>query len=780
MNRQLRQKIIISCALCAVTFTAYWPALHCEFVDYDDSAYVTANRHVRNGLTREGVEWAFTRLAGEDTYWHPVTWLSHMVDCQLFGVHAGAHHLVNVAFHIANVLLLFSILLKLTSMPGRSAVAAALFALHPLQVDTVAWIAERKNLLSVLFCLLSIQAYIRYVRTPKDSRRTKVIAFAATLLFFALGLMAKPSVVILPFVMLLLDFWPLRRYVTIPAVKASWSRLVMEKIPMFALSVASSVITILAHKRLGLIASSDELPFLHRTANAIVSYCGYLGKFVWPSHLAVYYPYPSTLPVAVLAAAALVLGVITALAVLTARKRPYLIVGWFWYLGALVPAIGIIQASSQAMADRFVYFPIIGLAIMAVWGCFDMLSVLRFPRTALVSMAAVVILLCGALTAHQCCYWQNSLTLFGHAVAATHDNYLAHVNYGAALKARGFNPAAKTNFLEALRLKPSSPEALNGLGVICFEEGDAAAAISNFVAALKIKPAYAEAHNNLGNALALQGNHAEASAEYVAALSLNPNYAEAHNNLGRVFEMKGQIPEAVAHYGTALEINPTYVDAHLNIGKCLLGQANVVEALPHFVTALKLNPNLIEARYQFANALIQQRNYTEALDQFASALHKKPTDAEVLGELARASVAQNKLDVAIDYLSRGLRSSPNDPSLHSNLGNCYAMRAEYDKAEAEYRSALKLKPDFADAYFNLGNVLNLRAKPDDAMHNYREAIRLKPDYIDARMNLAQLLQQQGDAAGARIQCAEVLRYQPENPEAKRLLNSLPSASPKHQ
>ena len=520
--------------LAAVTLAVYWPVGHYEFVNYDDPDYVVENSHVTPGFTRAGIVWAFTRLTGERTYWHPVTWLSHMLDCQLFGLKAGPPHLVNLAFHIANTLLLFLVLRRMTRAVWRSAAVAALFALHPLQVGTVAWVAERKNVLSTFFWLLCLWAYACYaavqglkskVQSPKpgDSHHASRFRFhpsrftlhaprlyALSLGFFALGLMSKPALVTVPFVLLLLDYWPLGRF-NLPwsrvqgsgsEVRGSTLRLLWEKLPFFAMATASVLITIAGHRRLGL-DNTASLPWQWRVGNALVSYVRYLGKTFWPTHFAVFYPYPGVWPPAVVGASAVMLLAVSGWVLWQGRQSPYLVTGWLWFLGVLAPMIGIIQAGSQAMADRFAYVPLIGLLIALCWGVGEFAQRLGRPGW-VAPIAACAILGCICATRHELQYWRNSVALFDRAVAVTQDNYIAEENLGVALARTGAMQQARAHLGESLRLQPERASAHFNLGLLLALEGKADQAAAQYREALRLRPRYPKALNNLAWLLATQ------------------------------------------------------------------------------------------------------------------------------------------------------------------------------------------------------------------------------------------------------------------------------------
>ena len=548
----------VSLGLLVAVAGAYWPVRRFGFVRFDDPLYVTENPHVLGGLTLPGLQWAFT--SGHAANWHPVTWLSHMLDVQIFGVDAGAHHAMSALLHVVTSALLFSALFRMTRCALPSLLVAALFALHPLHVESVAWVAERKDVLSACFWMLTLLAYDRYVRNPAARR------FGWVVLFFALGLMSKPMVVTLPFVLLLLDAWPLRRLALWPTW-ASMRPMLLEKLPLFALSAASAAVTVLAQSRGGAVASSARLPLTERLGNAVVSYGAYIGKMLWPAHLAAYYPYPDPLPATHVALGAVVLVATSVVAVRLARRRPYVLVGWLWYLGTLVPVIGIVQVGTQAMADRYSYLPLVGLFVALAWALHDLTEADPRRRRPVLLVAGALVVLCTAVTRSQVRHWESSRTLWTHALAVKSGNYAAHTYLGNALANAGSVDSAIAEYAEALRLNPDFPEAHNNLGPALVSQGRTDAAISHFAAAIRLRPDYADAHNNLGVALASQGKLEAAVAAYREALRIDPEHAHAHGNLGLALFALGRTADARAQLSLALQRNPARQDVRTALGR---------------------------------------------------------------------------------------------------------------------------------------------------------------------------------------------------------------------
>lgn len=633
------KKLWILFALLVVTAVAYWQSPSSDFINYDDPAYVTENDPVRAGLTVDGVRWAFTTVHVGN--WHPVTWLSHMLDCQIFGLNPAGHHFTSLFFHIANTLLLFLLLLRMTGAFWQSAFVAALFALHPLHVESVAWIAERKDVLSTFFLFLTIGAYVRYVEKPGMPR------YGCILLLFLLGLMAKPMLVTLPFLLLLLDFWPLNRF-WIPTQSGansapagppakpiqersrstrrrpgvspriaeppphdfpSWPRirhLLWEKIPLFILSVVFSVLTLLNQQREGFVSSLQLLPLDVRTANSLLSYVRYIGKMFWPDNLAVFYPYAKILPLWQVIGAALILIVMTAAVARIAKRFPYLIVGWLWYLGLLVPVIGLVSVGLQALADRYTYVPLVGLFIMIAWGVPELVKKWQARHDVLAVAAAIVLSILTAVTWTQLSHWRDSAALFRHTIAVTSDNSVAQDLMGSALRSGGDVEGALVHFAEAIRINPYNAEAHNHLGNILANRGALGEAVAHYAEAVRVCPDDEIFRNNLGNALYAQGKVDEAIGHLRDALRIKPGFTEARYNLGSILGSQGKHAEAVAHFREALRVKPGWAGLHNNLGSALLLQGNIDEAVAHFREALRIQPDYPTAQNNLRDALMMR------------------------------------------------------------------------------------------------------------------------------------------------------------------------------
>jgi len=538
----MRPEVLISLFLIISTFTVYWQVRNFEFLaNYDDLESVVENAIVQKGLTREGIAWAFTTFHTGN--WHPLTWLSHMLDIQLYGLDAGQHHLINVLFHIANSLWLFFIFRRMTADLWPSAFVAAMFALHPLHVESVAMVAERKDVLSTFFWMLTLWSYVRYTQHPGFYR------YLLALVFFGLGLMAKPMLVTLPFVLLLLDYWPLKRLRFESFISAEQSRkgakaffLILEKIPFLFFSAATSVVTLLAMQSVGGIVSRDLFPLKERIANAVISYCSYLAKTIIPHSLAAYYPYRHSISTWQVTAAGVLLVSLTALTIISARRRPYLTVGWLWYLGTLFPVIGLVQMASHAMADHYTYVPLVGVFILMAWGIPELLKNWQFKRIGLAAATAVFLTILMGITWIQTGYWSNGITLFRHAIEVTTGNWAAHNNLGVALRSQGRLREATTHYREAVRISPNYTDAHVNLAIALGQQGNLSEAILQFNEALRLNPRHTVAHNNLGVALALRGNLKEAIVHFREAIRLQPDYTDARNNLKKVLKSQSEQP----------------------------------------------------------------------------------------------------------------------------------------------------------------------------------------------------------------------------------------------
>ena len=649
ISRRQQSLLICSC-LALATAAVYWPVHHFEFTNYDDTLYVAENPRLREGLTLRGLGWAFVTPLD---LWMPVTWSVRLLEYQLFGLDAGAHHLVNALFHVVNTLLLFIVFRRMTGAPWRSALVAALFALHPLHVEAVAWVTGLKDVLSTCLGLLTIWAYARYAEQFTLRGPRVQVFYGLTLLLFALALMAKPMMVTLPLVLLLLDYWPLGRTrwakpatigsgpATGKSVKVTPGQLLKEKLSFFALAAGACAATLWAQRVEGPLVSLEKLPLGLRIANALLSYGGYLGKTFWPTGLAAFYPLDTNLSLAAATIAGAVLLGVTAAVIGRARRAPWLAVGWFWYLGMLAPVIGLVQVGVvPAMADRYSYVPLVGLFVMLCWSVPGSALEGRISRVTVCSAAVVALAVCAMLTGIQVGYWKNTETLFRHTLRVTRNNWLAHNNLGIALGRAGKIDEAIEHCEQALRIKPDFAEAHYNLGVALAQTGRMDEAIAHYEQALRFKPDFAEAHYSLANALLAMGDLEDAIAHYKQALRIKPDFAETHYNLGIALQQEGRVQEAMEHYEEALRINPAIAEAHNNLGIALKSLGKAREAIGHYEAALRTRPDYAEAHYNLGDALEQAGRVQDAIRHYERTLQLKPDFLEAQNRLARLRAVQ--------------------------------------------------------------------------------------------------------------------------------------------
>jgi len=592
----MRSPLVLSLVLFAGTLFLYFPTLDSAFVNYDDPAYVTSNTHVLQGLSWNNIAWAC--FATVEANWHPLTWISHMSDVQMFGTNPRGHHIVSVVLHAFNVVLLFFVLRRATGYILRSAVVAALFAVHPLNVECVAWVAERKSLLSMFFLLLALLAYGWYASKRSVGR------YAAVAVLFALGLAAKPMIVTLPLLLLLWDYWPLQRLASESDKRLTFFRLVVEKIPLLLLSAASSWITLYAQHAGGALGNTELLPFSQRLGNAIYSYASYLGKGIWPSGLAVFYPHPEgSLALWKILAAALLLLTVTALAWLNRERHRYLLAGWLWYLVAMIPMIGIIQVGRQAMADRYAYLPFVGLFVVAVWGCAELFAQLKLSSFAQGAVTAAVLVAYASMAFLQINYWHNSYTLFSHALAVTSRNGIAEDNLGTALMEMGRPDMAQPHFEAAAEFIPQLSTAHYNLGVLQQQQNHPDDARREYELALQYSSdatEAAQAHSNLGFLLlSLSESNPtdlnEATNQFTAALQINPDKQNSLLGRGIAEYRQSNLDAAVADLSRAAQIAPL-AQANFWLGRALEDKGQSQAAATAYAAALQLAPGMVEAQ----------------------------------------------------------------------------------------------------------------------------------------------------------------------------------------
>jgi len=663
---------VVCILLAVIVWIAFGQTLHHEFVNYDDGEFVYANPRITSGLTLSNVAWVFTHFRAGN--WQPLTAISHMLDCQIYGLRPWGHHLTNILLHAAAVILLFLALRRLTDGIWASAFVAALFAIHPLRVEPVAWVSGRGDVLSGMFFMLTLWAYARYAR----SERFSPSRYITVLIFFVLGLMCKPTLVTVPFVLLLLDYWPLGRVSGWPARrslgKGGWPvlrALLLEKIPFFALSAASCVAAMLARE---VTPGEVHHALAERAGNAALFYIAYVAQMIYPAHLAVLYPYPKDGPSVAEVVLALLLLMIVSMVLFRWRKTyPFALTGWLWFLGMLVPMIGIVQIGSIARADRYTYLSEIGLYILGIWGAME-LSKQSAHKREILSIAALVII--GALITRsyfQDGYWQNSETLWRHTVDVTHDNFIA----------------------------------LNNLGGTLLEKGQINEAIAYYRQALEIKPDVAQVQGNLGNALVRQGQVEEAMTYLQKALQLDPAYSEGFNYMGNAFMKKGQTAEAISYYQKAVQLNTSYADAHNNLGAAFWRDGQLDEAIAHYREAVAIKPESAEMQFNLGNALARKGSWADAITCYQAALRTE-------------------------------RDSVKAAKIRNNLGGALEKIDKPDEALEQFIKAVQINENYPEAQCNLGRILVQRGQRAEGVAHLREALRLRPGYQEARKQLRKL------------------------------------------
>jgi protein O-mannosyl-transferase len=785
-----RRPAVVALLLSALTLFAYLPVLQNELVDYDDDYYISQNPHVTPGLTLAGAKWALTESYGAN--WYPLTWLSLMADTELFGTSARGYHAMNLAYHLAGTLLLLYVFLRMTGSLWASAFVAAVYALHPTHVESVAWAAERKDVLSGLFWMLTLWAYVRFSSSPAP-RRLGLVA-----LFLSLGLMSKPMVVTLPFVLLLVDVWPLDRIST-----TSWRRLLLEKVPLFGLVAAASVVTFYAQRAEGAVQTFDRYSFPVRFWNALLSYAAYVGKAIWPSRLSPYYPHPGDSISAVAGAAAGVMLVfVTAATVVAGLRRArlrFLPVGWLWYVGTLVPVIGIVQVGQQAMADRYTYLPYIGLSILAAYGTVELLQRFRIARYVPAAVGAAAVLSWTLVTSAQVRVWHDSVTLFEHALAVTEDNALAHINLGVAYLNRGRLDEASTQLEEAIRIHPGSAEAHGALGSVRVEQGRLPEALEYYQAALRLDPSSSRTHRELGNLLLKLGDETQAMAHFREASALSPadgdaladvalalsregrtdealqrfqeastlasDRARLHQNWGTVLLGAGRPEDAIGHFQTALELRPDYPEAHFSWGQAAMAGGDFPKAVGELSEAVRLEPANEEAQYQLGLALANAGRPDEALEHFEKARELAPDRAGIAITEGLLLMRAGEPARACEYFRKSLELDPGNAEAHYSLGLAYAGTGRFEDAITCYRRALELDPSYAVAHNSWGVALASEGKVDRAVEQWKRALSIDPRLGEAHNNWGLALSNAGELDAATEHFRLAVSLEPENPDA---------------
>ena len=697
----------ISFIIAFAVLTAYWKTAHYDFINFDDTEYVVKNTHVHQGITIDNIRWAFSfDKEAVFFYWHPFTWLSYMLDAQLFGLNARVGHIMNGVIHGLNAILLFLLFYRMTGAIWKSALVALLFAVHPINVESVVWVSERKNVLCTLFWLLTMHAYTAYARQPDIKK------YILILIFFICGSLAKPMLVTLPFVLLLMDIWPLKRLqwpdeeilktkaTRFPFSKFSYQRIIIEKIPLFILSLLSIGISIFSVHSTNQILPENMVPYTLRISNAVVIYIKYMIKLLWPHDMAVFYPFPHHIPFWQIAGAAIILVSITITVILLFKKTPYLAVGWFWYLGTLFPIIGIFQSGKwPEMADRWLYIPEIGFFIMLIWGGAALFNKLHTKKVVVPAVPGIIIIALIMATQNQAEYWKNSKTLFQHTLDVTKNNPVAEFNLGAALADEEKFKEAIPHYKKALLFYPNDAKIYSNMGTALAVTNNLDKAITYFKKAIVLSPEFPDPYLNLANALAQKGNVNKALENYQKALSLaSPN------------EVKNWLDQRLVFQNT--------------IGIALAKNHQMDKAIFHFKQAIALSPDSVRAHYNLANALVKKKDWDAAIKQYKKVLSIDPAYIDAQNRLKKLSAFHDKLEIAKKKIEKQLLAEPNNPNLYYQLGQLYKSLGMQEKALKNFRAAAGLKPNFWEALYEQAIIYAGKKEYDKSIELFKQIISL--------------------------------------------------------
>jgi len=722
--------------LCCIAI--YGQTLCHAFGVYDDQLYVTENAEVRGGLTWAGVVWAFT--TDRAMYMHPITWMSHMLDCDLYGMRPWGHHLTSVVFHTLNSVLLFLVLARMTRMTWPSALAAALWAVNPLRVESVAWVAERKDVLSMFFWTLGMGAYAWHREKPGPARYMLVPAT------FILGFLSKPMMVTFPCALLLLDYWPLARVDrTAPAgaMSRQAARLALEKTPLILLTAAMSAVTMVMQMRGDNLAFMGKVPLADRCANAVVVYAIYIQKTLWPSDLAVYYPHPIHRPLWQVAMAAVVLAAVTAVCVREIRRRPHLIVGWLWYLGTLVPVIELVQAGSFSHADRYTYIPSIGLFIMFAFSLDELRQSRRFPQRA--ATAIVLLLVCAytAVAVHQTAYWKDAVTLFRHALDVTPDNSVSRNNLGSGLFEKNL-----------------------------FEES-----IKECTRAVELDPTNSAAIENVAMSLHMQGKYEEALIKHREALAALPGNEKAMRNIKVTLRKLGKLDAQEKEFEALVQKVPKSVDDRCRMGALAMALGDPAAAFQAFNEALQLEPDSKRVFLAIGDVLESEGKYAAALDYYEKAHRTAPKDAQILYNIGVMQSRLNRPADATKTYREAIQCDPGFAMAQNNLASLLYNAGDVEASVDAFRKAIALEPKYIQPRINLARILGAQGKTGEAIQLCGQAVEIDPASVPARLRMADLLLEAGRSAEAKAHAEKALELAPGNPEAEALMRRIPTDQP---
>jgi len=757
---QKRLVAAVCLGLVLACVAVYGQTLWFSFVNYDDNLYILETPQVQAGLTLKGIVWAF--VTEKALYFHPLTWISLMLDCSLYGLHAGGHHITNLLFHAGGTVFLFLALRLMTGALWPSAAVAALFAVHPLNAESVAWVAERKGVLSGFFWMLALYTYGLYVR------RGGKLRYAAVALAFAGGLMSKPMVLTLPCALLLLDLWPLGRlnFADPPAVTARKAvRLVVEKIPLFMLTALSVLSTLIMQSRGHNIDVEGKISLATRVANAIVVYALYLVKTVCPTGLAAFYPYPDSRPLWQVGGAFLVLAAITAICLLQARRRPYLIAGWAWYLGTFALVIGIIRIGDFSHADRYTYLPMVGVFWMLVWGLVDLAAALKVPRRAVAAAgctAIAALTVCGFI---QTAYWRNDWTLFSHAVDVGEESCTAYSNMGMAAKEQGRIEDAKKYLKKSLELNPKFVAPINHLGLIAMDEGHLDEAAAYMKQVLDLNSKEVNALNNLALIYMQQGRNNEAETCLTKAIELRPDDTNALNNLGKLYRDMGRYEDARTALNKALGLKPGHANALINLGAVALSEKKYDEARSCLNKALSAEPGNLSALTTLSEVAEAQGLHDEAQQYLAKAQEMNPNNATALYNLGKTAMDKGRYEEAKTYLQKALAADPKSTAALNGLGMIAVNQGRFDEAVPHLKKALEVDPKNVEVLYNLGLAAKGQKQYDEAKACLNKVLELDPKNVKALNNLAVLAMEQGNNDEAVAFLKKALEIKPDHVNA---------------
>jgi len=719
---QDRRWWLVAALLAVVTVGCYAKAFSHDFVAMDDDAYITKNRNVLQGLTISSISWAWTSTQAAN--WHPLTWMSHQLDVELYGVSAGGHHVTSILLHAMNVVMLLGALRALTGDLWRSAMVAALFALHPMHVESVAWVSERKDVLSTFFIFSAMWAYASYVRSTKQLATQR---YVLVVVLFILSLCAKQMYVTFPAVLLLMDYWPLNR----KALGAK--QLIVEKLPLFALSIVAGAITIYAQNTGGAMAGVEMLDAGHRLSNAVVSIATYIIKLAWPTQLIPFYPFPKLIHTWQIAGAVIFLVVLSAAAGHVVKHRPVFLIGWLWFLGTLAPVIGILQVGSQAMADRFTYFPSIGLFIALAWGL--PASLVKTHARMIAAAACIVLTVLGILTWHQTAKWRDTITLFTYTINVSPDNYFDHINLATEYDKINDLDKALYHINLTLKSKPAYAEAHVKKGEVLQEQGHLAMADKCAQQAIKFKPKLPSAHHLLAKLLIERKQYTRALTHIQLTIDDDHEKASAYNTQGNALDRMGRALDAVSAYRRAVELDPDNIGFAFNLGVCLTKIKKYPSAVSTLQQVAKAQPNNFEAQLYLAISLDKTGRHEQSLSHYLQVIELQPGHV-----LARA-----------------------------NLCSLLFNQKQYTQSAAHMQKAISLDPDNADYHLHLARIMEKRDRPIDALEQYRETIRLNPKSAQAHNALGALFGRSGNIKRAIHYFNEALRLKPNYPHTKRNL-----------